>query len=72
VSGRLSFEIVLKALVARIPVVVAVSAPSSLAIDLARSGGITLVGFLRGEGCNVYTWPERVQANQADAGGQAL
>lgn len=61
VSGRLSFEIVLKALVARVPVVAAVSAPSSLAIDLARSGGVTLVGFLRGEGCNVYTWPERVQ-----------
>ncbi len=61
VSGRLSFEIVLKALAARIPLVAAVSAPSSLAIDLARSGGITLVGFLRGEGCNVYTWPERIQ-----------
>jgi len=60
VSGRLSFEIVLKALVARIPLVAAVSAPSSLAIDLARSGGVTLVGFLRDEGCNVYTWPERV------------
>ena len=59
VSGRLSFEIVLKALVARIPVIAAVSAPSSLAIDLARSGGVTLVGFLRGESCNVYTWPER-------------
>ncbi|HZC08084.1 MAG TPA: formate dehydrogenase accessory sulfurtransferase FdhD [Ktedonobacterales bacterium] len=61
VSGRLSFEIVLKALVARIPIVAAVSAPSSLAIDLARSGGVTLVGFLRGESCNVYTWPERVR-----------
>lgn len=62
VSGRLSFEIVLKALVARIPIVAAVSAPSSLAIDLARSGGVTLVGFLRGESCNVYTWPERIGA----------
>jgi FdhD protein len=61
VSGRLSFEIVLKALVARVPIVAAVSAPSSLAIDLARSGGVTLMGFLRGEGCNVYTWPERIQ-----------
>ena len=60
VSGRLSFEIILKALVARIPIVAAVSAPSSLAIDLARSGGVTLVGFLRGEGCNVYTWPQRI------------
>lgn len=61
VSGRLSFEIVLKTLVARIPIVAAVSAPSSLAIDLARAGGVTLIGFLRGEGCNVYTWPERVR-----------
>jgi FdhD protein len=61
VSGRLSYEITLKALVARIPVIAAVSAPSSLAIDLARSGGITLVGFLRGESCNVYTWPERIR-----------
>ncbi len=61
VSGRLSFEITLKALVARIPLVAAVSAPSSLAIDLARSGGITLVGFLRGDSCNVYTWPQRVR-----------
>ncbi len=64
VSGRLSFEIVLKALVARIPIIAAVSAPSSLAIDLARSGGITLVGFLRGESCNVYTWPERIRGRQ--------
>lgn len=63
VSGRLSFEIVLKALVARIPIIAAVSAPSSLALDLARSGGVTLVGFLRGEQCNVYTWPERVRAD---------
>ncbi len=61
VSGRLSYEITLKALVARIPIIAAVSAPSSLAIDLARSGGITLVGFLRGESCNVYTWPERIR-----------
>lgn len=62
VSGRLSFEIVLKALVARIPIIAAVSAPSSLAIDLAHAGGVTLVGFLRGESCNVYTWPERIRA----------
>lgn len=61
VSGRLSYEIVLKALVARIPIVAAVSAPSSLALDLAQAGGITLVGFLRDDHCNVYTWPERVQ-----------
>lgn len=61
VSGRVSFEIVLKALVARVPLIAAVSAPSSLAIDLAQASGVTLVGFLRGESCNVYTWPERIR-----------
>ena len=60
VSGRLSYEIVLKALAARIPVVAAVSAPSSLAVDLAAAGGITLAAFLRGHGVNVYTHPQRV------------
>ena len=62
VSGRLSYEIVLKALAAGIPLVAAVSAPSSLAVDLAHAGGVTLVGFVRGERLNVYTWPERVRA----------
>lgn len=61
VSGRLSFEIVLKALAARIPVLVAVSAPSSMAVDLADAAGITLAAFLRGESVNVYTHPHRVR-----------
>lgn len=62
VSGRLSFEIILKALAAGIPIVAAVSAPSSLAVDLADAGGVTLAAFLRGERVNVYTHPERIRA----------
>jgi FdhD protein len=60
VSGRLSFEIVLKALTAGIPIVAAVSAPSSLAVDLAIGGGITIAAFLRGDTVNIYTYPERI------------
>ena len=60
VSGRTSFEIVQKAFLAGIPMVAAVSAPSSLAIDLAGECGITLIGFLRGANFNIYTHPERV------------
>jgi FdhD protein len=60
VSGRISYEIVQKALAARIPLVAAVSAPTSLAIDLAEASGIALVGFLRGETMNVYANRTRV------------
>ena len=60
VSGRMSFEIALKALAAAIPIVAAVSAPSSLAVEMCAAGGVTLVGFLRGETMNVYTHGERI------------
>ena len=60
VSGRVSFEIVQKAAVAGIPIVCAVSAPSSLAIEAAQRLGVTLVGFLRGDGFNVYAHDERI------------
>ena len=63
VSGRASFEIVQKALFARIPIVVAVSAASTLAVDLAQEGNLTLVGFMRGKSMAVYSCPERVCSN---------
>jgi FdhD protein len=61
VSGRSSYEIMQKCLVAGVPVVCAVSAPSSLAVDVAREFGMTLVGFLRGSKFNVYAGFERIQ-----------
>ncbi|MBA3431083.1 MAG: formate dehydrogenase accessory sulfurtransferase FdhD [Actinobacteria bacterium] len=60
VSGRTSFEIVQKAAVAGAPIVCAVSAPSSLAVEAAQRFGLTLIGFLRGDGFNIYTHPERI------------
>jgi FdhD protein len=60
VSGRTSYEILQKAIVAGLPMVCGISAPSSLAVDLAERFGVTLVGFLRERRCNVYAHPGRV------------
>jgi FdhD protein len=61
VSGRTSFELVQKALLAGVPLIAAVSAPSSLAIDLAARSNITLCGFVRGPRFNIYSHPDRVE-----------
>ena len=63
VSGRSSFEIVQKAFLGGLALVAAVSAPSSLAIELANQCGMTLIGFVRGERFNIYTHPERVRVD---------
>jgi len=66
VSGRASFEIVQKAFLGGVPLVAAVSAPSSLAVDLSQRAGITLVAFVRDDHCNVYAHPERVAVRSHD------
>lgn len=68
VSGRASYEILQKSLMARIPVVCSVSAPSSLAVELAREFNVTLVGFLRGTQANVYAAPGRIEVDPTGEG----
>ena len=61
VSGRTSFEILQKALAARVPIIAGVSAPSSLAVQFSVESGQTLLGFVRGDRLNIYSHPERVE-----------
>lgn len=60
VSGRIGFELVQKTVMAGLPILAAVGAPSSLAVSLAEEAGMTLIGFLRGQQFNIYTHPERI------------
>ena len=69
VSGRASFELVQKAAVAGVPILAAVSAPSDLAVEAAERLGVTLVGFLRGDGFNVYAHVDRLALGDAPGGG---
>lgn len=64
VSGRASFELVQKAAVVGIPILISIGAPSSLAIDLAQEKGITLVGFLKQDRFNIYTHAKRIELNE--------
>jgi FdhD protein len=67
VTSRASFELTQKAVLAGIGLLVAVSAPTSLAIELAEQAGLTLVGFVRGDSMNIYTHPERIRLSRPGA-----